>query len=157
MTEITIEKYAGKMNRAGYDAFISAMRQARSERNRYVDLAHWLFYAVSNQNADISITLKELGLDRGRVLKDLQDAMGSLDRNVTETPGISESMSSMLNNAWVYATLFFGEAQIRTGHILTALLNDQDLRRHTIRCSKIFAEINAATLAGESRSMWAER
>ena len=156
MTEITIEKYAGKMNRAGYDAFISAMRQARSERNRYVDLAHWLFYAVSNQNADISITLKELGLDRGRVLKDLQDSMGALDRNVTETPGISEAMSSMLNNAWVYATLFFGEAQIRTGHILTALLNDQDLRRHTVRCSKIFAEINATTLAGESRTMWAE-
>ena len=44
MTEITIEQYAGKMNRAGYDAFIQAMRQARSERNRYVDLAHWLFH-----------------------------------------------------------------------------------------------------------------
>ena len=29
MAEITIEKYAGKMNRAGYDAFIQAMRQAR--------------------------------------------------------------------------------------------------------------------------------
>ena len=26
MTEISIEKFAGKMNRAGYDAFIQAMR-----------------------------------------------------------------------------------------------------------------------------------
>ena len=156
MAEITIEKYAGKMNRAGYDAFLQGMRHARGERNRYVDLSHWLFYAVANQNCDISITLKELGLDRGRVLKDLDAAMSALDKNVTETPGISETMSSMLNNAWVYATLLFGEAQIRTGHVLVALLNDPELRRATVRCSKIFSEISADMLAKEARQLWAE-
>ena len=156
MTEITIEKYAGKMNRAGYDAFIQAMRHARNERNRHVDLSHWLFHAVSNQDADISVTLRELGIDRGRVLKDLGNAMDALDKNVTETPGISEYLSSMLNNAWVYATLFFGEAQIRTGHALTALLNDADLRRALVRCSKEFAEISADRLAADSRTLWAE-
>ena len=75
MTEITIEKYAGKMNRAGYDAFLQAMRHARSERNRSVELCHWLFYSLSNKDADLSVTLAELNLDRGRVLKDLDKAM----------------------------------------------------------------------------------
>lgn len=154
MTEITIEKYAGKMNRAGYDAFLQGMRHARNDRNRNVDLSHWLFHAVSNQNADISVTLRELGLDRGRVLKDLGQAMDALDKNVTETPGISEYLSDTLNHAWTYATLFFSEAQIRTGHVLTALLNDPALRRQLVRYSRVFEQISAEQLGQDSRTLW---
>ncbi|MDC0659443.1 type VI secretion system ATPase TssH [Leisingera sp. SS27] len=155
MTEITIEKYAGKMNRAGYDAFLQGMRQARSARNRYVDLSHWLFHSVSNQNADISVTLRQLDLDRTRMLKDLSAAMDRLDKNVTETPGISDHLSDALNHAWTYATLFFGEAQIRTGHVLTALLNDPALRRQLLRYSPVFESISAEQLGQDSRTLWA--
>jgi len=154
MTEITIEKYAGKMNRAGYDAFLHGMREARGARNRYVDLCHWLFHSVSNQNADISVTLRQLNLDRGRVLKDLSAAMDRLDKNVTETPGISDHLADALNHAWTYATLFFGEAQIRTGHVLTALLNDPSLRRQLLRYSSVFEQISAEQLGQDSRSLW---
>ncbi|WP_281993373.1 type VI secretion system ATPase TssH [Sulfitobacter geojensis] len=155
MTEITIEKYAGKMNRAGYDAFLQAMRHARSERNRSVELCHWLFYSLSNKDADLSVTLAELNLDRGRVLKDLDKAMSALDKNVTETPGISDFLSDALNHAWTYATLFFGEPQIRTGHVLVALLSDPHLKRQLTRYSMVFDEISADQISQDSRTIWA--
>ncbi|MFC6589352.1 type VI secretion system ATPase TssH [Sulfitobacter pacificus] len=155
MTEITIEKYAGKMNRAGYDAFLQAMRHARSERNRSVELCHWLFYSLSNKDADLSVTLAELGFDRGRVLKDLDKAMSALDKNVTETPGISDFLSDALNHAWTYATLFFSEAQIRTGHVLVALLSDPHLKRQLTRYSMVFDEISAEQISQDSRTIWA--
>ncbi|MBQ2261484.1 MAG: type VI secretion system ATPase TssH [Loktanella sp.] len=155
MTEITIEKYAGKMNRAGYDAFLQAMRHARNERNRYVDLSHWLFHAVSNQNADVALTLRALEIDRAQVLRDLDKAMGALDKNVTETPNISEHLADTLNHAWTYATLFFGEAQIRTGHVLVALLSDPQLRRQLLRYSLLFDKMTAAQVAQESHALWA--
>lgn len=156
MTEIAIERYAGKMNRAGYDAFLQGMRHARNERNRHVDLAHWLFYSISNQAADISVTLHKLGLDRGRVLRDIDAAIAAMDRNVTETPGISDCLVDTLNHAWTYATLFFGEAQIRTGHVLTALLNDNNLKRQLIRLSPVLGQISVEQLGQDSRSLWAE-
>ncbi|MFK7836772.1 MAG: type VI secretion system ATPase TssH [Sulfitobacter sp.] len=154
MTEITIEKYAGKMNRAGYDAFLQGMRHARSERNRSVELCHWLFYALSNKDADMSVTLRELDLDRGRVLKDIDKAMSALDKNVTETPGISDFLSDALNHAWTYATLFFGEAQIRTGHVLVALLNDPHLKRQLTRYSLVFDQMTADQISQDSRNLW---
>ncbi|MCX7561637.1 type VI secretion system ATPase TssH [Sulfitobacter sp. F26204] len=156
MTEITIEKYAGKMNRAGYDAFLQAMRHARSERNRQVELCHWLFYSLSNKDADLAVTLAELKLDRGRVLKDFDKAMSALDKNVTETPGISDFLSDALNHAWTYATLFFGEAQIRTGHVLVALLSDPHLKRQLTRYSMVFDEVSAERISQNSRSLWAD-
>ncbi|MFG5384660.1 type VI secretion system ATPase TssH [Yoonia sp. R2-816] len=156
MAEINIEKYAGKMNRLGYDAFLKAMRQARSEKNRNVGTAHWLFHIVSDQKSDISCTLRELGLDRGTVLKDLIAAIDKLDKNVTETPGIAEGLSDTLNHAWTYATLFFGEVQIRSGHALLAMLNDRNLHREITRASSIFNDISADQLGKESRTLWKE-
>ena len=154
MTAITIEKFAGKMNRLGYEAFLQAMRQARGDGNRNVELSHWLFHAVSHQDGDISVTLRGLGLDRGRLLKDLGRAMDGLQKNVTETPGISERLADALNHAWTYATLFFAEAQIRTGHLLVALLNDPVLRREVEHYSPLFAEMSAERVGAEARSLW---
>ena len=39
-------------------------------------------------------------------------------KNETEMPGISNTVIDLLDRGWHYATLFFGETQIRTGHIL---------------------------------------
>ncbi|PTV95968.1 type VI secretion system protein VasG [Rhodobacter aestuarii] len=155
MTEITIEKYAGKMNRAGYDAFIQAMRHARGEGNRHVEVIHWLFHALSNQNADIAVTLRETGVDRGAVLKSLDQAMARLQKNVTETPGISDRLADLLNHGWTYATLFFGEVQIRTGHMLLAALNDTHLKREITAAAPQLSALSADLLGKESRRLWA--
>ncbi len=156
MTEISIEKFAGKMNRAGYDAFIQSMRHARGEKNRNVEMCHWLFYAISNKDSDITVTLKELGIDRGRILKDLGQAMDALEKNITETPGISEGLSDTMNHAWTYATLFFGEVQIRTGHMLVAMLNDGNLKRELLLCSSLFRDVSVEHLGKEARTLWAD-
>lgn len=155
MTEISIEKFAGKMNRAGYESFLNAMRFARGEGNRNVELVHWLFHALSNQNCDIAVTLRELGIDRGAVLKSLDQAMGKLAKNVTETPGISDSLSDTLNHAWTYATLFFGEVQIRTGHVLVAALNDPHLRREVLTIAPQMSTISVEQISKEARTLWA--
>lgn len=155
MTEITIEKYAGKMNRAGYDAFIQALRHARGEGNRQVEVAHWLFHALSNQNADIAVTMREAGLDRGAALQSLDRAIAGLQKNVTETPGISERLADLLNHGWTYATLFFGEVQIRTGHLLLAALNDSHLKREVLLAAPEFAGLSADRLAQEAQRLWA--
>lgn len=156
MAEINIETYAGKMNRAGYDAFLQAMRYARGEKNRNVEIAHWLFHILSNKNSDVSCTLTSLGLDRGKALKEVDQAMARLDKNVTESPGISEGMSATLNHAWTYATLFFGEAQIRSGHALLAMLNDKNLKREVARISADIAGISPDQLGNEARTLWAD-
>ncbi|PZO68128.1 MAG: type VI secretion system ATPase TssH [Paracoccus denitrificans] len=156
MTEISIEKFAGKMNRTGYDAFLQGMRHARGEGNRQVEIVHWLFHALSNQNSDVSITLRQLGLDRGQALKDLDTAMAGLRKGVTESPGISDNLADALNHAWTYATLFFAEAQIRTGHALVAMLNDPHLRRELLAASSVFADVSVDRLGQESRTLWRE-
>ena len=61
----------------------------------------------------------------------------------------------VLDRGWHYATLFFGETQIRTGpHSASAPLKSRELRRRWPNISKEFAKINADVLATESRTIW---
>ncbi|ATG46835.1 ClpV1 family T6SS ATPase [Celeribacter ethanolicus] len=152
--EIQVETYAGKLNRTGYDAFIKAMRQARGEGHRHVDLLHWLYHVISDPKSDISVMIGEFGLDRARVLTDLTNALAKLDKNVTEMPVVSEIMSATLNNGWVYATLLFGEAQIRTGHALVAILSHGERKRVLQRLSPELGDLSPERVVSEGPRAW---
>ncbi|PJI84241.1 type VI secretion system protein VasG [Yoonia maricola] len=154
--EIQVEKYAGKLNRTGYDAFIKAMSMARGEGHRHVDLIHWMYHVVSNKNSDISVMLGVMGLDRARVLTDLTEAVGRLDKNVTEVPAISDSMGLMLKNGWVYATLLFGEVQVRSGHALVAILSSSEQRSVLQRLSSTLGTMSADEIARQADTLWAD-
>lgn len=150
---IDVETYAGKLNRVGYDGFIQAMRQARNEGHAKVDVAHWLYHVVSNQKSDVSVTLTEMGLDRGRVLKDLLNAINRL-KGGEGTSGVSEAMVEMLRGGWTYATLLFGETQVRSGHALLALLQSNEGQRRLVSISSVFKNISSDTLAAEAKRLW---
>ncbi|MEM8850070.1 MAG: type VI secretion system ATPase TssH [Pseudomonadota bacterium] len=156
MAEITIEKYAAKMNRVGYESFLNAMRHVRGEGNRNVELVHWMFQALTSKDGDIAHTLTAMDVDRGVVLRSLDASQARLRKNVTESPGISDSLSDTLNHAWTYATLFFGEVQIRSGHALFAALNDPRLRRELLAAAPELDGVSVDRLASEHRTLWAQ-
>ena len=155
MSEISLETVAGKLNRVGYDAFMKALRHAKGEGNRHVELAHWLYHLLSNERSDIAVSLQQTGVDRGRVMADLEKTIAGFKRNVTEMPGISSPLADALDRGWHYATLLFGEAQIRSGHVLVAILRTRDLYRALAQISPLLSTLDADHIAGEARTLWA--
>jgi type VI secretion system protein VasG len=155
MADISLETVAGKLNRVGYDAFLQSLRHAKGEGNRHVELSHWLFHVLQNPKSDVSVTVDHFRLDRSKLMKDLGTVIDGLRKNATEMPAISDQLVDLLDRGWHYATLLFGEAQIRTGHALVAALKNQSLRRELVQMSKILGEINADTLTNEARTAWA--
>ena len=156
MSEISLETVTGKLNRLGYDAFMRSLRQAKGAGNRNVELAHWLQHILSNDRSDVSLTLDHYKIDRARALKDVTDVTGSFRKNETEMPGVSTQITDALDRGWHYATLFFGETQIRTGHILLALLKSLELRRALNSLSKQFGTLDPDRVAADARTMWAQ-
>ena len=155
MADISLEAVTGKLNRIGYDAFIKALRHAKSTGNRNVELAHWLFHILQQERTDIGLSADHFGLDRSRMLSDIGVVISGFRRNETEMPGISNGIVDALDRGWHYATLFFGETQIRTGHVLVGALKSLELRRALLNASQEFAKINVDALAAEHRAIWA--
>ena len=155
MTDISLEAVTGKLNRAGYDAFIQALRHAKSAGNRNVELAHWLFHILQQERTDLSLSADHYKLDLAKLLSDLAGVINGFRKNETDMPGVANSVVDVLDRGWHYATLFFGETQIRTGHILVAGLKSTDIRRALTNMSQEFAKINVDGLATEHRNIWA--
>ena len=147
MSEISLETVTGKLNRLGYDAFMRSLRHAKKAGNRNVELAHWMLHILSNDRSDISLALDHYKVDRARALKDLTDVVDGFRKNETEMPGVATQITDVLDRGWHYATLFFGETQIRTGHVLVAALKSPELRRSLSQLSKQFASLD-----GDARS-----
>ena len=155
MPDISLEAVTGKLNRLGYEAFIQALRHAKGAGNRNVELAHWLFHILQNERSDLAIVADRFKVDRAKLMTDITAIIDGFRKNETEMPGVSNSVIDALDRGWHYATLFFGETQIRTGHILVASLKSLDLRRSLLHVSQEFSKINADVLTSEHRSILA--
>jgi type VI secretion system protein VasG len=154
MADISLEAVTGKLNRVGYEAFIQALRQAKGAGNRNLELAHWLVHILQNNGSDLTLTVEHFQLDRAKMLMDLGDAIGALRQGQTEMPEISDQVQEVLDAGWYYATLFFGETQIRSGHLLVGALKKNELRRALNSLSREFSKVNVDILAGEHRTIW---
>ena len=129
MADINLEAVAGKLNRIGYEALFKALRQAKGAGNRNVELAHWLVHILQDESTDIALTADHFKLDRNKLLMNIYAAIEGFRKNETEMPSVSNTVMDLLDRGWHYATLFFGETQIRTGHLLTGALQSRELTR----------------------------
>ena len=154
MADISLEAVTGKLNRVGYEAFIQALRHAKGQGHRNVELAHWLFHILQQERNDLALTADHFKLDRAKLLADIGTAINGFRKNETEMPGISNTVIDLLDRGWHYATLAFGETQIRTGHILVGGSKSMELKRAFTNISQEFSKINAEVLANESRTIW---
>src|SRR5208337_1626104 len=152
--DISVESVAGKLNRVGYEAFILALRQAKTSGNRNIELGHWLFQLLQKDRTDIALTADHYKLSRAKLLGDATAVVNGFRKNETEMPGISAQVADALDRGWHYATLLFGETQIRTGHLLVAMLKSTELRRALLGVSQEFSKIPADEVAVSHRSIW---
>ncbi len=121
-----------------------------------MELAHWLLHILSNERSDISLTLDAYKIDRAKILKELTETTSGFRKNETEMPSVSSQITDLLDRGWYYATLFFGETQIRTGHILVAGLKSRELRRAIQQVSKALGELEPDRIMAEARKLWGQ-
>ena len=155
MVDISLEAVAGKLNRVGYEAFFKALRQAKAAGNRHVELAHWLVHILQVENTDLGLTVDHFGIDRGKLMRDANSVANALRKNETEMPAVSNTLMDLLDRGWHYATLFFGETQIRTGHVLVGALQSRELSRSFANVSSEFGKISIDQLTRDYRTIWA--
>ncbi|NDW02809.1 type VI secretion system ATPase TssH [Jiella pacifica] len=154
MTDINYEILTGKLTPLAHEAFRKAFWQAKQAGNRNVELAHFLFQLVSADGSDVAATLDHLDVPAGAVLAELTETIGRGKRNVTEIPSIAGPLGESLDRGWLYASLLFGSAAIRSGHVLLGALRDEALRSILATSSRSLARLDPDAVANSARAVW---
>ena len=149
MAEISRVKVFNKLNSLAYKGIEGATVFCKLRGNPYVELSHWLHQMLQNQDSDIHQITRHFGIDAARLVADLTSALDSLPRGATSISDLSPHIEGIIKEAWVYATLLFGESAVRSGHLIVAGLKTPSLRSILVGISKEFEKIKVEELSDE--------
>ena len=141
MSEISRTALFGKLNPIAYKAIESATVFCKLRGNPYVELEHWFAQLLQTQDTDLHHIVRHYGLDSSVIAKDLTAALERLPRGATAISDFSPHIETAIERAWTYATLKYGESQVRTGYLLLAMLKMQSLRVALLGISRQFEKI----------------
>jgi type VI secretion system protein VasG len=149
MAEIKRTTLFGKLNSVGYKAIESATVFCKMRGNPYVETVHWIYQILQMQDSDLVRITRHFGLDAGRVATDLIACLDRLPRGATAISDFSPQIETALQQAYLQATLLYGEYQVRTGHIAIAFLKTDSLRNSFLALSREFAKIKTEQLTDD--------
>ncbi len=141
MTEISRSTLFGKLGPVPYKAIESATLFCKMRGNPYVELAHWLHQLLQASDSDLLRIIKHYQLDSSRLSKDLTDALDRLPRGATSVSDLSVHVEESVERGWVYATLLFGEGEVRSGHLLVGWLKTHQLKNAVLAISRELGKI----------------
>lgn len=153
MTDISRQALFGKLNPLAYKSIEGATVFCKLRGNPYVELVHWITQLLENGESDVAAIVRHYGLDAAALARDVTTALDRLPRGSTSISDFSEHITHAIQQAWVYATLMYGEAQVRSGHLLLAILSTRTLRDALVGISRQFEKIKADDLGDKLQSL----
>src|SRR5882724_590896 len=122
MTEISRAALFGKLDPLAYKAIEGATVFCKLRGNPYVELEHWLFQILQNQDSDLHRITRHYNIEAAALAADLTRALDRLPRGATSITDLSSHVENAVERGWVYATLMFGDSQVRTGYLLVGMV-----------------------------------
>jgi type VI secretion system protein VasG len=149
MAEIGRSALFGKLNALAYRGIESATVFCKLRGNPYVELAHWIHQILQLQDSDLHRIVRHFDVNPSTLARDITDTLERLPRGSTAISDLSGDVEEAVERAWVFATLMFGEAQVRTGYLIVGLLRTRHLRNALNGVSAEFAKLKPEALADD--------
>ncbi len=143
---INLKSLITRLNSTCHSALEGAAGLCLSRTNYDVEPEHLLLKLIERADTDLAAIFRRYEINQSRITKDLTGALDRLKTGNARTPGLSPRLPQWIQEAWLLASIDYGAAQIRSGHLLLALLATDDLARLAREISREFAAISVESL-----------
>ncbi len=146
MAKLDLQSLVARLGPQCRSALEAAVGLTLSRTNYDVEVEHYLSKLVEGVDNDVAAIFARFEVEPDRVAADLTRVLDRFKRGNSRTPTLSPNLEKLIREAWMTASLQFGETTVRSGHVLIALLSD-DTRAAVARdASSQFGKINVETL-----------
>jgi type VI secretion system protein VasG len=149
MSDISRVALFGKLNSLAYNAIEGATVFCKLRGNPYVEVAHWLHQILQLQNSDIHLIVRAFSVDASKLARDLTEMLDRLPRGATSISDLSAHIEDLVERAWIWSTLKYGDSKVRTGYLILASIKTPSLRNMLIGISREFEKIKPDQLADD--------
>jgi len=117
------------LNKTCLNALQSAAGLCLSRTNPSVEVEHWLVKLIELPDSDLTRIFRNFEVDTSHLLRDLTRVIDGFRTGNQRTPTLSLKVDQLMRAAWVLASIQFQARQVRSGTLLLALLDDEELGR----------------------------
>ena len=146
MAAIDVKSLVGRLNDPCRKALEGAIALTMSRTHFTIEIEHWLAKLLEPADSDIAAILRHYEIDAGRVMAELTRALDRMKTGNDRPPGFSPDIVETAKQAWLLASVEQGESKTRSGHILWAMLAEEDIARKITASSSQLLKIDAGQL-----------
>ncbi|MGY3001623.1 ATP-dependent Clp protease ATP-binding subunit ClpA [Ewingella americana] len=111
-------------------ALEAAATLCQTRAHAEITLEHWLLKLLELGEGDITVLARRYEWDMDSLWQSLLTHLDALPRSVHARPVLSDSLTELMQSAWLNASLQDGDDRIRSIHLLEAL----NAHPHLLRC-----------------------
>ena len=141
------KELVGKLDPTCLRAFAGATDSAKTRRNPYVELVHWIEQLARAERSDFQLLLDASGIEPGRLAADMTAALDKLPHGAGSIEEFSDHIFLAIQEAWTYGALQFGDEQVRSAYVLLAARRTPVLDGLLGKISPEFDKVDADALA----------
>jgi len=143
---VNLKSLVGRMNDVTRNALEGAAGLCLSRTNYDVEIEHILVKLLEQDDTDLHKIASHYEVNIDRLNKDVSTALDRLKSGNSRTPGLSDRIPRWIQDAWLLASVDFGAARVRSGHMVLALLANDGFARIARDISKEFDHISVEDL-----------
>lgn len=143
---VNLKGLIGKLDDSCRRALEAAAGLCLSRTHYDVDVEHLLVKLMEVHDSDLTKIFKHYGVETARLERDLTRTLDRFKTGNARNPTLAPRIPRLINEAWSLASIEYGANRVRSGHILLALLSQDDLARMTKETSAEFQKISPEDL-----------
>ncbi len=146
MVQVDLQKLFDRLNPLCNHTLELAIATCVKRTNYNVEMEHWLSMLVDSGDSDFVRILESFEVDMTKVKTDLTKNLDRLKTGNAKSPALSPDVVELATDAWTIATINYSAGQIRSGHLIIALLSSESLKRAAVTASREFDKISVESL-----------
>ncbi len=146
MPKSNLKSLVGKLDNTCRKALELAAGLCLSQTHYEVEPEHFLIKLLEIPDSDLHRILRHFEISETRLLSDLTRAIEGFKTGNARNPTLSPHIPRMIRIAWLTASVDFQASTVRSGHILLALLSDDEMSRMIMSSSGTLKQISIETL-----------
>ncbi len=143
---VNLKSLVGRLNDTCRSALEDAAGLCLSRTNYDVEIEHLLMKFLERDDSDLHRICRHFEINVDRLSADVGKALERLKTGNTRTPGLSERIPAWVQESWLKASIDFGSARVRSGHMVLSLLENGSTARIAREISREFDNISVETL-----------
>ena len=127
MVAVDLKSLVGRLNDQCRRSLEAAAGLTLSRSNFNVEIEHWLMKLLEAPDTDLLAILRQYEIEPSRLATEMTRVLDRLKTGNTRAPALSPHVVQLAREAWMLASLDYGAARVRSGHLLCALLSEESL------------------------------